>query len=51
MEEHHGLSRLVVIEEAAHAVHKGRPDEVAQEVRRFLEECNQTLIDDSTVEK
>jgi pimeloyl-ACP methyl ester carboxylesterase len=43
MEEHHRLSQLVVIEEAAHAVHKARPEEVAQEIRHFLEECEQTL--------
>ena len=49
MEEHHDLSRLVVIEGAAHAVHKARPDQVARTVRRFLEECDQVLVEGQAV--
>ena len=38
MEEHHERSQLVVVDGAAHPVHKSHPDEVAQIIRRFLGE-------------
>jgi pimeloyl-ACP methyl ester carboxylesterase len=38
MEEHHERSQLVVVDGVAHAVHKSRPEEVAQIIRSFLDQ-------------